>query len=686
MGAAGHVHCEEALTRRTRKPTDVTSESARREYLLATVLTHAPLVLFMIDPQGRFIVSEGAGLAGIGLSPGQSVGLCVHDLYAAFPEVLAAIEKALSGESASAVTTVAGRTFDTRYLPLRNPGEQAVTGVVGIALDVTQQQQALEQARFQADVLAQSNDACIVCDMDQRITFWNPAATQLYGYLPDEALGRRVPDLLAYQWFDPADEEDASRALLTTGQWSGSFFSRHRDGHRLVVDSSTGMRRADDGTPTGFITIARDATERHHASQQLREQAAALRESEERYRLLVELSPSAILVQVKQVVVYTNEAAMRLLGADKVSDLVGLSIREFVPPEYWDRINARHEHLKTHDTTPPMVQSLRRLDGGRVIVEAIGAKCLFGGQHAVQVVLHDVGDRMRAQEAMQRANEALEVAVMQRTATLEQTVARLEHEMTERAQAQETARQRLEELAHVARQVTMGELASGLAHEINQPLAAIVNYARGVIRRLDSDNIDRITLRETSVEIAQQGERAGEIIRRMKDFLRRREPNRQPNDLNNLIRETAGFVHSDVIQFGITLQFDLHEPLPIVLVDSVQIQQVVLNLLKNAIQAIATTHGAEKTITVRTTGPGPDHTCVVTVRDTGPGLPEGKIETMFQPFISTRPDGLGLGLSISRSIIEAHSGRLWGESTAHGAVFHFTIPIPPSDPGSPPLR
>ncbi len=248
------------------------------------------------------------------------------------------------------------------------------------------------------------------------------------------------------------------------------------------------------------------------------------------------------------------------------------------------------------------------------------------------------------------------------------------NDITERRQSERKARDHQAELAHVARLSTMGEMASGIAHEINQPLAAMVTYAQACLRMIDSGKAEMNELCEALRAVANQGLRAGEIIRRLKQFARKKETKRVQTDLNQLVRESCRFVESEAQTNSITINLDLAERLPAVVADSIQIEQVILNLLRNAMDAIGASESVERVLTIQT------KICQnadveLSVRDTGPGLSAQHMEHIFDPFFTTKPDGTGMGLSISRSILETHGGRLWADvAREHGAVFRFTLP------------
>ena len=247
-------------------------------------------------------------------------------------------------------------------------------------------------------------------------------------------------------------------------------------------------------------------------------------------------------------------------------------------------------------------------------------------------------------------------------------------EITERKRAEEQARQHQADLAHVLRLGTMGEMAAGLAHEINQPLSAVTNYARGSVLRLRSGTLASAELLPVLEAIAQESLRAGEIIRRVRDLVRKEPGEQKPVDVNVLVRESAHFVESDARQHGISIQLDLAVDLRPVTCNGVQIEQVLLNLLRNAVEAVQAAANGDGRVVIATEAAG-DDAIAVSVCDNGAGLPESSAD-VFAAFYSTKADGLGMGLSISRSIIEAHRGRLWAMRNAdRGTTFRFTLPL-----------
>jgi PAS domain S-box-containing protein len=250
-------------------------------------------------------------------------------------------------------------------------------------------------------------------------------------------------------------------------------------------------------------------------------------------------------------------------------------------------------------------------------------------------------------------------------------------DITDRKQAEdETLRQRTE-LAHLSRVTMLGELSGSMAHELNQPLTAILSNAQAAQRFLAHENADLNEVRDILADIVEQDNRAGEVIRRLRLLLKKGEVHQLPLDLNDVVLEVLKLVRSDLVNQSVAVQTVLVPDLPLVKGDRVQLQQVLLNLVMNACDAMSGNPTTHRQLIVRT------ELCAgksirVSVADLGVGLAPDKLEQVFEPFFTTKPHGLGLGLSVCRTIISAHGGKLWAENRAEGgAVFNFSIPAPP---------
>ncbi|HEY2357909.1 MAG TPA: PAS domain S-box protein [Phenylobacterium sp.] len=244
-------------------------------------------------------------------------------------------------------------------------------------------------------------------------------------------------------------------------------------------------------------------------------------------------------------------------------------------------------------------------------------------------------------------------------------------DLTERQTTERRLQDLQSELVHVSRLTAMGEMASALAHELNQPLSAIANFMRGSVRLLDADRLDRAKIKGALVNASEQAIRAGQIIRRLRDFVSKGEADRRIETLSKLLEEAGALAMIGAREKGVKLRYAIDRGNDTVLADKVQVQQVVLNLMRNGIDAMEGSPSRDLTVMTRA---APAGMVEIAVADTGPGIAPEVADQLFQPFVSTKAQGMGVGLSISRTIVEAHGGRIWAEpNPAGGTIFRFTL-------------
>ena len=255
-------------------------------------------------------------------------------------------------------------------------------------------------------------------------------------------------------------------------------------------------------------------------------------------------------------------------------------------------------------------------------------------------------------------------------------------DLTERkraeAEARESERRYREmqvELAHANRVATTGQLTASIAHEVNQPIAAAITNAQAALRWLDArpPNLDEV--RQALARIVRDAHRASDVIGRIRDLIKKAPPRTNSVDMNEAVREVIELIRGEAVKNGVSLQMELGKGLPLIKGDRVQLQQVALNLIINAVQAVGAVADGAREVLITTAQVDPNGV-LVAVKDSGPGLAPASLERLFEAFYTTKPGGLGMGLSICRSIIEAHEGRVWATANLpRGAVFQFTLPL-----------
>jgi PAS domain S-box-containing protein len=371
-----------------------------------------------------------------------------------------------------------------------------------------------------------------------------------------------------------------------------------------------------------------------------------LAEREAKIRRLVDANIIGIIIRDLEGRIFeANDAFLRMVGYDR-EDLVSGRIRwtDLTAPEWHDRDTQAIEELKITGTAQPYEKEYFRKDGGRVPVLVGSASFEESGNQGVGFVL-DLTERKRAE-----------------------------------AEARESERRYREvqmELAHANRVATMGQLTASIAHEVNQPIAAAVTNAHAALRWLGGRSPDLEEVRQALDAIIKDGSRAGDVIGRIRELIKKAPARKDWVDINEAIREVIELTRGEAVKNGASVQTALGEGLPLIQGDRVQLQQVILNLIVNAVQAMCAVAEGQRELFITAAQAEPNGV-LVAVRDSGPGLAPESLTHLFAPFYTTKPGGLGMGLSICRSIIEAHGGRLWVTANLpRGAIFHFTVPTHP---------
>jgi PAS domain S-box-containing protein len=369
-----------------------------------------------------------------------------------------------------------------------------------------------------------------------------------------------------------------------------------------------------------------------------------LQEREARIRRLVDSNIVGIVIwDVQGRIIEANQAFLDMVGYAR-EDVVSGRLRwtELTPAEWRDADDQVLAELKAARTLEPREKEYFRKDGSRVPVLVARALFEWKPDEGVAFII-DMTDRKRADEKLRASEQRLVEAQMA--------------------------------LAHANRVTTMGQLTASIAHEVKQPIGATVTNAQAALRFLGAEVVDTNELREILRDIVKDGNRAGEVISRISDLIKKAPPLRDNLEINEAIREVIEFTRGEAVKNRVSVRTELADPLPLVRGDRVELQQVILNLVMNGIEAMQSVEDRPRELVIQSV---PDETqkVRVSVTDCGVGFSAENVDRLFTAFFTTKSNGMGMGLSICRSIIEAHGGRLWATANApHGATFQFTLPV-----------
>jgi PAS domain S-box-containing protein len=487
------------------------------------------------------------------------------------------------------------------------------------------------ERRFRA-LIEHSSDAILMIDREATIRYASPSFERVLGYAPEEAVGRN-----RLFFIDPDQHDDAAASFAGLPKEPGQFATlqnrmRHKDGSLRWLETTV-TSWLDEPAVQAVVANVRDITERKLAEQ-------ALRESEQRFRDHAETA-SDFLWETG-----ADHHFTYITGSFHAS---GFVLARLTDARCWDLMADRaeeadkwREHVAAIEAHVPFrgfVYRTIRADGSEAYVSTSG-RPIFDADGAFQGYRGAASDVTTAVRARQ-AEEALQ-----------------------RAWA---------ELAHISRLTTLGEITASIAHEVNQPLAAVVANASAGRRWLAVQPPNLQETRDALDRIVRDGNRAGDIINHIRALLKKSTAPRQRLSINEITLEVIALTRSELDMNRVALELQLADDLPLVTGDRVQLQQVILNLIVNAIEAMRDQGAGLRELLVSTSADAFHHVRV-TVQDSGPGPDPAGIDRLFDAFYTTKEDGMGMGLAISRSIVEAHGGRLWAMPNApRGAIFHFTL-------------
>lgn len=475
-----------------------------------------------------------------------------------------------------------------------------------------------------------THDAIVVYDLGGTVKFWNRGAQALYGWANRDAIGKDIHELTKTQF--PISREALYESLLRDGHWEGELVREHSDGSSLSVESRISLWRDGKGRPVAIMATNNDVTARRRTEQELERNHAYAEEAER-------LSKTGSLMRYgsDSKRMYWSKECYRILGIGPDTEPSLDIVIERSHPDDIELVKALDQAIRDGE---PLIDGSHRLlmpSGEVKHVRFVARRNPVSSEFGQKYVgaLMDITGVVAAEEALQRS---------------------------------------MSELAHVMRLSTLGGLATTIAHEVTQPLAAIVTWGDTALSWLDRPKPD---LEEAKVAIEQiivDAERSTEIVKQIRAMAQKREPQRVAVPLNGLVNDAARLVARECRAALVDLELELHPQEAAVKGDPVQLQQVLVNLLMNAIQAMADMRERRRWLKVRTRLEGVSG-ARIDVIDSGPGFQEQDVQKLFGAFYTTKETGLGMGLSICRSIVEAHGGKIWATRGDPGAVFHLELRI-----------
>jgi len=396
------------------------------------------------------------------------------------------------------------------------------------------------------------------------------------------------------------------------------------------------------------------------------------------FELLDSIPDALLITDASGSIVFVNAQFPTLFGYS-ADEAIGASLEKLMP----ERFRPAHQSHVSDYVEDPYVRPMGdcsgfyglHKNGQEFPVEIYLSPLHAGSEMLVMAAIRDISKRKQLEEELLRSRDELDERVRMRTAELEESTQRLQTEMREHARSEERILQLQAELSHTSRLSMIGEMTSGLGHELNQPLAAINNYAQGCIRRIQGGKADNESLVDALQRISREAARASDIIARFRRFAKKEQLQRDWVNLDSLVCDAVRLSELDSAKHGVEMDLRLSGVMPQIFVDSIQIQQVIVNLVRNAIEATLETADGSKSVSIRVSSPEEDKV-KVSVIDNGHGLLAESVGHLFQPFFTTKANGLGMGLSLSHRIIQAHGGELSAHPNGdRGMTFFFVLPV-----------
>jgi PAS domain S-box-containing protein len=624
-----------------------TDEALRQSEERFRALAESALVGIYILQDGKYAYVNPAMARVFGHSVAEMTSMSPHEIVQPGDHGMVDenIRRRISGEVQAIQYEVRGRHKDGSTRDVEVYGTRVEMNgrpaLIGTLVDITERKRAEAALAKSRSLLAETEEIGKVggweIDIDTMNLTWTPEVYAIHevdpSYVPsvEQAIlfytpaSRTVIERLVRRAVEHGEPYDVEMEMITAKG-------------RLRTVHSIGRVDLEHRRVYGFF---QDITERNQTK-------LALTESEKRYRTLFETAPAGIImVSPDGYVLTANSLQARLFGYESPRLLEGFYAPLFIVEQDRERASRDMMAIAEGNGLTGRTYTAVRRDGSEFAAEVTGA-VLRGPSHEVQAYLY------------------------------------LTRDVTKKRQDESERVQLRQELAHLGRVMAMSELSTSLAHEINQPLGAILNNAEAARSLLAQAKEERPEIGEIIQDIIQDAQRAGDVIRRIRGLVKRSEAKFEPLDVNILIEDVVRLMNNSFSLNNVTLRLDLKPDLAKVRGDRVRLQQVLMNLMTNAVDAMK--HMPSRILAVRSTAPAAN-TVAVNINDTGTGIAEAGLDDVFRPFYTTKKDGLGMGLTICQSIIEEHGGRIWQENNpGGGATFSFILKVWTGEPVAEPEK
>jgi PAS domain S-box-containing protein len=632
--------------------TDFVAAGTKGSLALMELVDALPVTIYSTDADGRLTYFNRAAVKLSGHVPqlGTDSWCITWKIFLAdgtpLPHDQCPMALALKGEAAPAgIECMAERPDGSRFWFTPCPAvirddEGRITGGINVLVDVTDRRVAEMQAHANFSTIVDSVPDCVkIVAADGTLLLMNPSGLSMVG-APSAAavIGKSVYDLIA-----PEDRDrfrEFNERICRGDKGTLEFDIVGLKGTRRHMETRATALSHFNGA-TVHLALTRDTTASRHA-----ERAGLL------LAAVVDSSDDAIISKdLNGIITSWNRGAESIFGYT-AAETVGLSITILIPADRLDEEKEILTRLRRGEKVDHFETVRRRKDGTLLDISLTVSpvKDRSGKIIGASKIARDITERKRIEE------QRLELAAKERALAAEKSLRETEAE-----------------LARVVRALSVGELATSIAHEVNQPLAAVVTNAEAGVRWLSGESPNLAEARESLALIARDGSRASSVIRRIREFLKKESTSAALLDIKDVVQETLSLAQAELIRRQVSVRTELSSELPLLRGDRIQLQQVILNLLMNGAEAMASTEG-QKDLVVMSRKVADGHV-LIAVRDRGTGVEPENIHKLFDAFFSTKAAGMGMGLSISRSIIEAHGGRIWAElNDGPGLTVQFSLP------------